>query len=283
METEIILNKLDELGTEVKEMRRHLRDVSDKVTELENDPGKVKTDEGNKDQSDTKSKTRGFSNIHYGLDSESDNIHYGHRPPNPEDLDLSSLDIQGEFRCIQDANSRVVLPPEIKLSIQHSGIKSEDRPKLRSLSRCAQFSETALKILSDNAPMTADKRAQLITILTAQQEYLKGEYTNILVKNTFNTETASFFQHLQTNTSAFPAGAIANIQTAATLAAASQPLQSSSNYRSNYRGRTRGQGRSSYGRNQYQRGRQDYSQSYSSSNRSNVPSYPQSNPSPPQE
>ena len=50
----------------------------------------------------------------------------------------------------------------INLSIQPSGIKSEDRPKLRSLSRCAELSETALKILSDNAPMTADKRAQLI-------------------------------------------------------------------------------------------------------------------------
>ena len=61
-------------------MKRNLRDVSDRLTELENDPVKVNIARRNTDQSDTKSKARGFSNIHYRMDSENDVIHIGHRP-----------------------------------------------------------------------------------------------------------------------------------------------------------------------------------------------------------
>ena len=83
MDDELILSKLDELGLEVNDMKINLRDVSDKVTELENEPEKVNIDERNTDQSDTKSKARGFSNIHYRLDLERDDIHIGHRSPKP--------------------------------------------------------------------------------------------------------------------------------------------------------------------------------------------------------
>ena len=157
---------------------------------------------------------------------------------------IPSEDIQAEFRNIRDSYCKVNLPGDVRLSTERSGIKRDDTQKLNIISNCARYSETVLRILasSNSESLSSELVQELSVCVYAQQRYLQDEYAILLVNSGFNSQTAKLYRQLQKNTSAFPPGALANLQAAATIAAAASSVHSDPGHghfrgRGNFRGR----------------------------------------------
>ena len=73
---------------------------------------------------------------------------------------------------------------------------------------------------SPTEQLSAEAVQEIAVAGSAQQRFLQGEYANLLVNSSFDSQTAKLFRQLQKNTSSFPPAAIANLQTAATISAA---------------------------------------------------------------
>ena len=133
----------------------------------------------------------------------------------------SAADLQSQFRAIRDSLSKVKLPQDLVVGDSRSGIGKTDLARFQVIQKCAQFQETALKILSGGS--TADPVIdQLSVVALAQIRYLQEEYTNLIVSNQFDESTAQLFKTLQHNSSAFTPSAVENLQRAVTIAGARQ-------------------------------------------------------------
>lgn len=173
-------------------------------------------------------------------------------------------DIQKEFDGIKDSLSKIVLPPSLKVNDSPVGIKTESKPTLKVISKAARYTETGLKLLSTIAKnddgtfvVNDDEMEALYTILSAESQFLQSEYTQLVVKGSFDEDTARLFRNLESNNAVFTDQSLRNVRIAAELAAVSIKPNNHSR-----RGRGRGQrfnvgqspwrGRGSFF-NQYQR------------------------------
>ena len=166
-------------------------------------------------------------------------------PIRPEPTNLTSEDIQGDFKQIKDSYNKNNLSSELRLFAEKTGIKRDDQPKWNVIVNCAKYSETILKILQhvDDDSLDREYCDQIATAAIAQQKYLQDEYAGLLVNSSFTPHTAKIFKQLQKNSSSFPASALNNLQTAASIAAAAVPQHSLRGRGSrNFRGRFRGRG-----------------------------------------
>ena len=137
------------------------------------------------------------------------------------------------------------------------GIKKEDQGAINIVSRCAKYVETALKWLSSQDEENEDM-AHLYTVLKAQMQFLQTEYAGLVVKGTFDGETAKIFKCLQKNSLAFRGEALSHLRSAAEISAARG--QFNNTQQSGFRGRgpsgyryQRGRGRQNEPYRQYQR------------------------------
>lgn len=130
-----------------------------------------------------------------------------------------AADIQRDFERLRDSLLRIPVPNNLKVYDNSTGIKQESRNTLRIISKCARYSETALKVLSmiqdEEAFVDTDK---LFTCLAAQINFLQSEYANLVVKNTFDEETSRIFKQFENNTGVFNQSSLQNIRIAADLA-----------------------------------------------------------------
>ena len=121
-----------------------------------------------------------------------------------------------------------------------AGISKDQKPALKILSKCARYSETALKILQQVKSVNESTDSELscvYTCLAAQVNYLQSEFSSIVVKSTFDDDTTRVFRQFENNTAIFSDEALRNVRVAAELSALSQ--RSGPRQRNNY---TRGFG-----------------------------------------
>ena len=112
-----------------------------------------------------------------------------------------------------------------------------------------RYTETAFKWIIDIQSQGTDGNGthqvsshqleDLFAILVGEITFLRGEYSSLLVKSTFNDETSRLFRSLESNQTSFTPRSLQNVRIAAELAG----IQSRQN---NTRQRGRGRGRSSF-------------------------------------
>lgn len=137
-------------------------------------------------------------------------------------------EIQRDFERIRDSLSRIPLPNNLRVHDTSTGIKSDCRPQLKIIQKSARFAETALKLLASLDSPTPTTLSydnvdinNLYTVLKAQISFLQAEYSNLVVRSTFNDETSRLFRSLEASSSSFNERSLQNIRVAAELAAVS--------------------------------------------------------------
>lgn len=164
----------------------------------------------------------------------------------PTDFEASAsprLDIQREFESVKDSLSKVLIPPHLKLQESSAGIRQDSKQILRIISKTARFAETGLRQLSlvigrdkdkDGSLKISERELQNVyTVFAAQQSFLQSEYSALVVKNSFDEETARLYRQFENHTSAFNSTSLNNLRIAADLARdkVSSTRRSSSNVR----------------------------------------------------
>lgn len=135
----------------------------------------------------------------------------------------TAADIQRDFERIKETLQRTPVPDNYKVRDSAVGIKQDCKQSLKILSKCARYSETAIKIIhqipvTNNGPDVSEGALNcLFTCVAAQINLLQQEYTNLVVKSTFDDETARIFRQFENNSSTFSDSALQNIRVAAEL------------------------------------------------------------------
>ena len=126
-------------------------------------------------------------------------------------------DLQERYGAIRSSVEKVTLPNCYKLHDSRTGIKREDQPVFNVLSKCGRYVETIVKLLSE---VDEDKPLDLepiTTVLRANIEYLQDEYSALLVKGKFDSNTANLFRALSRGNSGFTQRNLENVRVAAEL------------------------------------------------------------------
>ena len=150
----------------------------------------------------------------------------------------ASVNVQRCFDNIKESYARVRIPPQYKVNDSANGIKTECRPVLKVISKSARFAETGLKVLAsiqDSDP-SSEGLSELFTIFQAQINFLQAEYSNIVVRSTFDEDTGRIFRQFENNSQALSERSLANIRVAAEISSLQQRHQR--NQRSSGRGDT---------------------------------------------
>ena len=183
------------------------------------------------------------------------------RLPTADSEEVNAAELHREFESIRDSLIRVKLPNDIKVFDSKVGIKQECQPALTVISKCARYTETAFKQLSliadlhlhapgeasnDRSEPIFDSLQKLYVILHSEIAYLQSEYTGLLVKSRFDTDTANLFKCFERNNAAFSDRSLENLRRASEISAASlKQNKQSNNWRGGFRGRgQRGRGQS---------------------------------------
>ena len=161
--------------------------------------------------------------------SFSSNVNQRENPELDLDPDLSAaspVDVSQEFELVRGRLSKVSIPTQYRVHDSSAGIKQDCKPTLKVVSKCARFAETGLKQLSLITPdadgvchINQGDLQALFTIFAAQSAYLKGEYSNLVVRSSFSAETSRVFRAFENNTSTFSEYSLRNIRVAAELSA----------------------------------------------------------------
>lgn len=211
--TDIVNDKLDKITEVLNSFDNRLKIVESTVNSLQAEEKEIESRPRPRPQH-TASAANNNSQPHYS-DSPTANR-------------ACAADTQKEFEAVRDSVSRIVLPPWLKVNDSPAGVKQEHKHVLKILSKSARFTETGLKLLttferSDNGNyiLTEDEVNALYVTLSASSNFLQGEYTNIVVKSSFNEETSRLFNNLENNTAAFNESSLQNIRIAAELASVS--------------------------------------------------------------
>ena len=155
-----------------------------------------------------------------------------------EQFGAANFEFQKEYERVRDSLTRVQLPPSLKVHDSSTGIKQECKGALKVISKCARYSETAIKILEtiptpvDQCPTLTIKRedlSNLFVVTAAQINFLQSEFASLVVRSTFDQETSRIFRSFENNSSTFSNASLHNVRIAAELAAAQSRLTPSYN------------------------------------------------------
>ena len=138
-----------------------------------------------------------------------------------------SKDYLREFDQIRERLAKVSLPSELKVNDNSNGIKTESRPALKVVSKSARFAETNLKqialisarIQNGSVSVSEQEIETLYTISAVNVQFAQAEYANIVVKNSFDEETARLFRAFENHSSAFQDTSLQSLRVAAELSA----------------------------------------------------------------
>ena len=176
---------------------------------------------GNSDQSQSdRDRERVTSQAQTGVTTQAQ------RQDDPVVLD-ASVNVQRCFDNIKESYARVRIPPQYKVNDSANGIKTECRPVLKVISKSARFAETGLKVLAsiqDSDP-SGEGLSELFTIFHAQINFLQAEYSNIVVRSTFDEDTGRIFRQFENNSQALSERSLANIRVAAEISSLQQRHQ----------------------------------------------------------
>ena len=171
-----------------------------------------------------------------------------------------AADVQRDFERIRDSLLRVPVQNNLKVRDNPTGIKQECKPTLKILSKCARYAEVMVKVLSTrNAESEEENIDKLFTCVAAQINFLQSEFTNLVVKSSFDENTSRIFRQFENNTGIFNEQALNSIRVAAELSSVQNRTltgprsnnnrsrgYSSGRFGTNHRGFYRGRGYNSY-------------------------------------
>ena len=175
-------------------------------------------------------------------------------------------DVQQEFRTIKDSLQSVRLLEDHKVHDGKAGIRRQDQQAVTTISKCARYQETALKILqgidvdSISLSQLKDNLQQLYTVVVANVNFLQDEYSALVVKGSTDEKVARMFRSFRSNTSGLTPEAINDLRLAAEITAATSSTPDS-NHRGGYA--PRGRGRPWRGRGYHRRGGYQRDDAYS--------------------
>ena len=132
----------------------------------------------------------------------------------------AGTDINGEFRAIKSAMQNIQLPHHFTFVDSRQGIRREDQLTYNILARCAQYTETNLKILnkiSTSGEINSEDFDNLVTVNSACISYIKDEHALLLVKGQFDDQRTQMFRTFQRGTSPFTEQSIQNLQRATAI------------------------------------------------------------------
>ncbi len=156
-----------------------------------------------------------------------------------------ATDVQGEYQSIKESLSRITLPPDLRVNDSRQGIRRGDQVLYNVVTKCARFTETALKSLSQTSDCDNEncsgQHDQLVKILQAEISYLQDEFAAIAVQGQFDPNVSRFFRTLQRNTSVFSPLALDNLRNATAISAMYRP-QRGRGFNRGSRGAFRGRG-----------------------------------------
>ena len=145
----------------------------------------------------------------------------------PGDGEDIATEIEREYSFIKDSLIKVKLPNNLHVFDTKQGIVRDCQNTLSVISKCARYTETTLKQLSQCGGIGEENHARLYTILHAQTNFLQGEYAGLLVKSRFDSETSTLFKCLEKNSSALSGQALDNLKIAAEISAVKQRTDAS--------------------------------------------------------
>ncbi len=195
-------------------------------------------------------------------------------PTIPNLGESAATDCEAQYWALNETLKHLRLQPDLVLKDNHKGFKKETQPVARVVTRSARYVETGLKLLSCCEP--SKEVEDLTLVLTAHLDFLKCEYSCLVVANDNTKEVAQNYRRIKAGTTGMSGSDLQDLKLAQEItahSAASGP-QERDRGRDSYRGGRFG----NRGRGQYnQRGRgQEYSL-YRNLVRSNdqLPSAPQ--------
>lgn len=112
--------------------------------------------------------------------------------------------LQAEYHSIDSSLVGVQLPVEWTINCKSKkGIKREDHNCQETISQCASYVSTALKILGSyvGSDLPRQEVQDVITVMRAQQQFLEDRYSNLLVKGRHSKEVSSMYEMLNAGTS----------------------------------------------------------------------------------
>ena len=156
----------------------------------------------------------------------------------PIDTAVNAADINRDFDRLRSSLTKLPVPNELNVNDSPVGVKQESKGALKILSKCARHAETGIKVLSKinkepseegKVEVNIEELDSLFIVFASQIAFLQQEYANIIVKSTFNDETARIFRSFENNASAFNPSALQNVRVAAELAATQSRVTASYN------------------------------------------------------
>ena len=133
-------------------------------------------------------------------------VHADAHNPTEDSNQGAVVDSLREFDSIEESLQRIKLPAHLKLADSQTGITKECKAALKVVSRCGRFAETGLKWIGAKCQTSTDEQGlfkltdeemqKLYHIFAAQLGFLRGEYANLVVQSTFDTDTAKYFVNL---------------------------------------------------------------------------------------
>ncbi len=259
---ESLADALGVISQEIASLRDDTTGVTEKVSRLEDEAVSRRSGDFVAPHVPGPEGARGDSSGSGGASGGSSHAESTHRGiPRPQDApgpvqdQLNAAELQRDFEIIKDGLNRVRLPNTVKVFDNPRGIKKDCQPTLSVVTKCARYTETAVKQLSlilddelGGRPASPDQLRSLFTILQAEINFLQCEYASLIVKSTFDAETATIFKCFEGNSGAFSERSMTNLHRAADITATAsrgRPQAQSSNFRGRARGR--GSGRGWYG------------------------------------
>ena len=240
------LDKLDIITSRLDDIDRRLKKVElSEVTTTNQTPEEFRS----RSSSDTASRPNNEVNDNGGgatVENRQASQHWYTGPINEYTESAPNIDVQREFECIRDSLNKIKIPPVYKVNDSSQGIDIESLPALEVVSKCARYGETGLKIISQvegdletgaNSEFITIEKQQiqhLYTVFSAQMNFLQAEYTNIVVRSTFDDETARLFKSFENNSGAFSDRSLQNMRLAAELAYNRRGLQRNGRGRSSW-------------------------------------------------
>jgi hypothetical protein len=233
-----------------QEILKSLEEVSSKISTLSN-----RIDRLELDASTRRASFQAYSSDHV---SEEEGLQLGpgagarsHQGPTDPDTSGDSVgpsttaEVQRAYEIVKNSLNGVQLPQSLHVYDSKTGISKECQPSLNILSKCARYTETALKqlnqiVLKDKYDGDDDLK-YLFTILQAEIGYLQSEYTALMVRSKFDDSTTNLFKCFERNQAAFTDQALGHLRCAAEISAISH-RQPRGNRFPSFRG-SRGRGR----------------------------------------
>ena len=190
-----------------------------------------------------------------------------------ERTDDSVAEVQREFEQLKDGLVKVKLPSDLKVFHKPAGIKEDCKQAYGILKECVAFHDTAAKWLTEciaevnetgSVTLSRADLKDLFTVQLAQANFLRSEYTGLLVKSSVDEDTSKFYKLFERNPTCFSDRAMKHLTNAAELSVIKSRAQNAAGQRRNRQGGSFNPSKyKSGGRNNYNN---NYNQTFQSKN-----------------